>query len=1055
MSAKYYPDLTDLINIDGLPEILDFIKDDLESLLSKIHYKDLQLSKSTRGDSAFYSMDLVSRKKLDFEIPGTGIFLVLNPDQENFDISSFSVTASWEWKILRYKRFFDLENFSFSIEDLFDLILDLLETTEEEVIDLAMKTFVTPVSGSVRYLDQLIDDIDGLFSSGIGPLTPSTSPITDLVSEINLKVGQSSSAVILALYITSVPLAQQKDKLKEFLNALLPSDLDEFIKDLLVPKMALTFLDLNLALEFPRTMLIPLGLSNEILDVPKRSSITYTAGDLSFDSETGVKFNSVNSFSLTKSKVGNTPLVLEATGIKLDLSEHKNIPEATADGRSNSFKGVFIEEATIGLLLDETKFPQGTSVDLYSKNLLIGSEGGLSGTVGLKATTIVHPQHWTSLIIASEADIVYDHSTQELTITGKLQIDGVSLGDIDNQTEKVIMDPSDTMDIRDANNVYYRVIRTGSSITKSIESLTLSPLTIKFGGNNDPMETNFSYLTLNNFSVTFHQNKIVSSDISGTLFLAKIGDSGTFIDIDVNIENGFHVTFKADPALEITDNSIFGLTVDFLQIQDTEEFFQVALGNITPQELGATLTNNIDIPFANKFVPKTFQIDYLAWKKYKDPLSVADDKGFNYSLLLTWDNGLSIPISNLGTAISPLEFRKRFEIAKKKEDGFFKLDAIELVIKTESEPDEGFSGAIEFYGAQFNIGKSISFTIDGLGLKTTLKEAADKKGDIGPFDIGFEITGPKGIGVSIKAGNVTGTGYLYIDENEYRGLVQLDISGKFTITAVAVLNTKMPDGGKGNSFITIISVTGLNIPLVMGFVLDGLGGVLGIHRTMNTQFLRDGIRNGALDSLMFPEDVEKNLGKIISDMKSVYPMKRDQFIFGPMAKLFWGGVKSILIADIAILIEFSDPTRIIVLGKAVIGIIVGDFDLIVIRVGVLAELNFTEKKLMIDASIYNSNLVFFTLEGDMALRLYWGEEKAFLLTVGGFHPDYKPSENMKVNNVRRMRIALLNDNPRLTIEAYFAVTSNTVQFGSAIDFYFGIKGFAVKGGFGFDCLFPI
>ncbi len=43
-----------------------------------------------------------------------------------------------------------------------------------------------------------------------------------------------------------------------------------------------------------------------------------------------------------------------------------------------------------------------------------------------------------------------------------------------------------------------------------------------------------------------------------------------------------------------------------------------------------------------------------------------------------------------------------------------------------------------------------------------------------------------------------------------------------------------------------------------------------------------------------------------------------------------------------------------------------------------------------DASLYDSKLLAFTLSGDMAVRLYWGDDANLLLTVGGFHPAYQP-----------------------------------------------------------------
>jgi hypothetical protein len=49
---RYYPTLSSIINSDDIPEVLGFIKDGVQSLIDKIHYKDLQFNKSPRGDEA-------------------------------------------------------------------------------------------------------------------------------------------------------------------------------------------------------------------------------------------------------------------------------------------------------------------------------------------------------------------------------------------------------------------------------------------------------------------------------------------------------------------------------------------------------------------------------------------------------------------------------------------------------------------------------------------------------------------------------------------------------------------------------------------------------------------------------------------------------------------------------------------------------------------------------------------------------------------------------------------------------------------------------------------
>jgi hypothetical protein len=70
---RFYPTLATVVSTEDLPEVLGFIKDGLSTMLGKIHFKDLQYSKSPKGDPAFYSLSIVSSKRLALEIPSTGI----------------------------------------------------------------------------------------------------------------------------------------------------------------------------------------------------------------------------------------------------------------------------------------------------------------------------------------------------------------------------------------------------------------------------------------------------------------------------------------------------------------------------------------------------------------------------------------------------------------------------------------------------------------------------------------------------------------------------------------------------------------------------------------------------------------------------------------------------------------------------------------------------------------------------------------------------------------------------------------------------------------------
>ncbi|OYQ43750.1 hypothetical protein CHU92_03020 [Flavobacterium cyanobacteriorum] len=70
VARRYYPRLSEIVTVDNLPEFLSFVQDGLNEIFEKIHYKNLQYSKSYRGDAAFYSLDIISAKKIALPLPG-------------------------------------------------------------------------------------------------------------------------------------------------------------------------------------------------------------------------------------------------------------------------------------------------------------------------------------------------------------------------------------------------------------------------------------------------------------------------------------------------------------------------------------------------------------------------------------------------------------------------------------------------------------------------------------------------------------------------------------------------------------------------------------------------------------------------------------------------------------------------------------------------------------------------------------------------------------------------------------------------------------------------
>jgi hypothetical protein len=70
--------------------------------------------------------------------------------------------------------------------------------------------------------------------------------------------------------------------------------------------------------------------------------------------------------------------------------------------------------------------------------------------------------------------------------------------------------------------------------------------------------------------------------------------------------------------------------------------------------------------------------------------------------------------------------------------------------------------------------------------------------------------------------------------------LELAFVGLFTIKAIGVITTKMPDGSKGFSMLLILTLE-VPIQLSFGFLLAGVGGLIGVNRTSRIDLLREGL----------------------------------------------------------------------------------------------------------------------------------------------------------------------------------------------------------------------
>src|SRR4029078_12799340 len=99
----------------------------------------------------------------------------------------------------------------------------------------------------------------------------------------------------------------------------------------------------------------------------------------------------------------------------------------------------------------------------------------------------------------------------------------------------------------------------------------------------------------------------------------------------------------------------------------------------------------------------------------------------------------------------------------------------------------------------------------------------------------------------------------------------------------------------------------------------------------------------------------------------------------------------------------------------------------------------------------NSKVGAYTISGDMATRIDWGDRPNFAISMGGFHSQFTPPPGFP--SLRRMAIALaLDGTPRVTLQGFMALTSSTGQIAAQLDVYASF-GATLTGSVGFEAIF--
>lgn len=371
---------------------------------------------------------------------------------------------------------------------------------------------------------------------------------------------------------------------------------------------------------------------------------------------------------------------------------------------------------------------------------------------------------------------------------------------------------------------------------------------------------------------------------------------------------------------------------------------------------------------------------------------------------------------------------------------FFALHALNVALDTNDERtrlETSFDFTLQF-------GSVVTMSFMRAGFAADLVKN-DTDGPLFGYDLLPDFKPPNGVGIVVDAKVVKGGGFLYIDaaRGEYFGALELDFKELFTLKAVGLLQTRLPDGADDFSLMVIITTEFAPIQLGFGFTLLGVGGMLGLNRRLNFDQLQQGVKQGLLERLLFPENPVANISRIVGDLQRVFPAQKGAFVVGLMGKFGWG-TPTLVTIQVAVLLELPNPA-INLLGTVAVLLPSPESPLIVIKAGLLGRLDFQNKYLFFRADLYDSKLVEFELTGSLVFLSVWGgPTQGFVFSLGGFHRDFTqqlaaPGIPNALNGLERVRLSLMDeangDPATLYIRTYFALTSNSVQFGGDAHLY--------------------
>ena len=338
--------------------------------------------------------------------------------------------------------------------------------------------------------------------------------------------------------------------------------------------------------------------------------------------------------------------------------------------------------------------------------------------------------------------------------------------------------------------------------------------------------------------------------------------------------------------------------------------------------------------------------------------------------------------------------------------------------------------------------------VEDVGVKATFVVKGDRSGNLGPVDVAFGFKPPNGVGLSIDAGVVKGGGFLFFDSDrgEYAGALELTIADFLSLKAIG-LDHHAHAGRQPGLLAAGHHHRG---------VQPGPAARLRLHADRRRRPARAEPHRACCEALALGRPHRR--GRTASCSRATWsPTRRgssatcgrssrrsaDRFLIGPMAKLGWG-TPTLISLSLGVIIEI--PGNVAILG--VLKRVAADEDAAVLAAaGQLHRRDRVrqEARLVLRRAVRLAAALHHDRGRDG--RAGRGRRRRELRALGRrLPPALLAAAAARSRRPRRIALDIIDTSvARIRAEGYFAVTTNTVQFGARAELFFGFDALRRRG----------